>query len=128
MATRALERNVVTARRPGKPFLITVDADEKQRWQAAAAAAGVSTAEYVRAAVRQAADTPTAAEIAEAGALAAEINASVGRMERSLDRTLGRIAAVLDPAAEAARRAEILAGLDRDGLYLDLDLLAARAA
>lgn len=129
MATRAVADDGRTARRsPGKPFMITVDIEEKLQWQRAAAAAGVSTAEYVRLAVRQAADTPTAAEIAEAEALTVEFNASVDRMVASLDRTLARIAAVTDPDAEAARRREILADLDASGLYLDLDLLADRVA
>ena len=114
------------APRGSTQFIITVDRIEKQRWKAAADDAGLSMAEYVRRAVVQAADAPTAAEIAEAKALAAEINASVDRMEIMLDRTLQQLADAVDPAADTARREAILSGLHSRGEYLDLNLLASR--
>ena len=106
-------------------FMITVGRAEKQRWKAAADAAGLSIAEYVRRAVQQSSDAPTREEIVEARALAAAGDASAARMEALLDRTIARIEAVVDPQREAARRAELLAELDRSGVYLDLDALAA---
>ena len=109
-------------------FIITLGRDEKASWKRAAEEAGLSMAEYVRRAVLHAADAPTKAEIAEARALAAEIDASVGRMEAMLDRTLKRIDDAVDPALEAQRRDAILADLERRGERLDLDLLVHRRA
>ena len=43
------------------------------------------------------------------------IDAATARMEAILDRTIARIEAVIGPEREAARRAEILADLDRSG-------------
>lgn len=106
-------------------FMITVGRAEKQRWKEAADAAGLSIAEYVRRAVQQTAEAPTREEIAEARALALTVDTAAARMEAMLDRTIARIEAVIDPTREATRRAEILAELDRSGLYLDLDALAA---
>jgi len=105
-------------------FIITLDRTEKARWRAAAEDAGVSIAEYVRRAVQQSAEAPTAAEIAEARALAAEVNAAAGRMEAMLDRTLAQIAEMVDADAEAERRTQILRELDARGERLDLGLLA----
>jgi hypothetical protein len=121
MANSAVSGGVA---RSSTPFLITLDPDEKRRWKSAADAAGISMAEYVRRAVQAAADAPTAEEIAAARRLASEINASVERMEVMLDRTLARIASVLDPEVEAARRDRILAELDQSGIRLDLEALA----
>lgn len=108
-------------------FIITLDRAEKERWRAAAEDAGTSIAEYVRRAVQQAAEAPTPAEIAEARALAAEVNAAAARMEARLDHTLARIAELVDPEREAARRAEILRDLDLSGAHLDLAALGPRA-
>ena len=117
LASAAIERG-------STQFLVTVDPAEKRRWKAAADGAGISMAEYVRRAVAQAADAPSAAEIAEARALAANVRAATARIEAMLDRTISRIEATLDPAAEDAHRTEILAGLAARGEYLDLALLA----
>ena len=114
----------VAIERGSTQFLMTVDPAEKRRWKAAADTAGVSMAEYVRRAVASAADAPSAAEIADARALAAEVRQATLRIEAMLDRTIGRIEAVLDPTAEDARRAEILAGIETRGERLDLSLLA----
>ena len=114
----------VAIERGSTQFLMTVDPAEKRRWKAAADTAGVSMAEYVRRAVASAADAPSAAEIADARALAAKVRQATLRIEAMLDRTIGRIEAVLDPAAEDARRAEILAGIETRGERLDLTLLA----
>ncbi len=73
-------------------------------------------------------EAPTAQEIAEARTLATEVNAAAARMEAMLDRTIARIEAVIDPAAEAKRRTQILAELEASGQYLDLGLLAAAHA
>ena len=116
-----------TSERPDRgstQFIITVDRTEKQRWKLAADGAGLSMAEYVRRAVQQASEAPTAGEIAEARALAAELHTVADRIEKTLDGTLARIEATLDPAAEAARRTQIMADLAARGLYLDLDALA----
>lgn len=107
-------------------FIVTLGRAEKARWKAAADAAGLSMAEYVRRAVGQANDAPSAAEIAEARALTLEVDASVARIESMLDRTAARIDALVDPAVEEARRAEILADLDARGVQLDLAALAGR--
>ncbi len=104
-------------------FIVTLDRIEKQRWKTAADSAGLSMAEYVRRAVGQSSDAPTAGEIAEAKTLAAEVQASVDRIEAMLDRTIDRIALVVDPEAEEARRTEILGDIRERGLYLDLDQL-----
>jgi hypothetical protein len=108
-------------------FIITVDRAEKARWKSAADQSGLSMAEYVRRAVQQVAEAPTPEEIAEARVLAAEVNAAAARMEAMLDRTIARIEAAIDPAAEAKRRAEIYAELEASGQRLDLGLLATAA-
>lgn len=108
-------------------FIITVDRAEKARWKSAADKSGLSMAEYVRRAVQQAAEAPTPAEIEEARALAAQVNAAADRMEAMLDRTLARIDTVIDPALEARRRETILAELEAGGQRLDLSALAAAA-
>ena len=104
--------------------IVTLDRLEKQRWKTAADRAGLSMAEYVRRAVGQSADAPTAQEIVEARALATQVQASVDRMEAMLDRTNARITEVVDPAVEDARRSEIFADIGKQALYLDLDHLA----
>ncbi len=113
-------------------FLINVDRDEKSRWKRAADAAGLTMAEYVRRAVRQADEAPTAAEIAAVRQLTTQVNAAAERIGATLDRTLARVDALLDPAREAARRDEIMARLAADGTTLDLaaldDAVAGRAA
>lgn len=109
-------------------FLVTLDRTEKQRWKLAAERAGLSMAEYVRRAVQQSEDAPTAAEIAEARRLAADIDAAATRIEAMLDRTQQRLDAALDPAAEVARRDAIVADLEQRGLYLDLDAMALARA
>jgi len=48
--------------------------------------------------------------IAQARALAEEVNASVDQMKAMLDRAIARIDTVVDPALEAARRTEIFVG------------------
>ena len=108
-------------------FLITVDTAEKARWKRSAAAAGVTMAEYVRRAVRQADDAPTATEIAEARRLAVEVKAAAERIEATLDRTTARIDHLLDPAVEQRRRDEIVAEIERDDIHLDLDALVGTA-
>ena len=109
-------------------FIVTLGRAEKQRWKAAAEGAGLSMAEYVRRAVLYAADAPTSAEIAEAKALAGEIDASVDRMEIMLDRTLGRLEEAVDPVREQHRREAILADLEQRGVRLDLDRLVGAVA
>ena len=66
---------------PGRSsgFLIMVDNAEKARWKRAAAAAGVTMAEYVRRAVRQADEAPTPTEIAAAKRLATAVNAAAAK-------------------------------------------------
>ena len=81
-------------------------------------------AEYVRRAVRQVDEAPTAEEIAAARRLATEINAAAERMAAKLDRTIERIEQLLDPVHEQERRSEVLAQLESDGVRLDLDALA----
>ena len=104
-------------------FLITVDQGEKARWKRAAAAAGVSLAEYIRRAVRHADEAPTSEEIVIARRLAVEIDAAADRMATTLDQTAARIDRLLDPVHEQQRRDEILAGIERDGIRLDFDAL-----
>ena len=104
-------------------FLITLDNAEKARWKRSAAAAGLTMAEYVRRAVRQVDDAPTAEEIAAARRLATEINAAAERMATKLDRTIGRIEQLLDPVREDERRKEVLAQLNDGDVQLDLDAL-----
>jgi len=108
-------------------FLITVDRDEKSRWKRAADAAGLTMAEYVRRAVRQADEAPTADEIAAVRTLTAQVRAAAERIGTTLDRTLARVDALLDPAHETARRDTILARLAGDGTTLDLAALSAAA-
>jgi len=108
-------------------FLITVDRDEKSRWKRAADAAGLTMAEYVRRAVRQADEAPTADEIAAVRTLTAQVRAAAERIGTTLDRTLARVDALLDPAHETARRDTILARLAADGTTLDLAALSAAA-
>jgi len=108
-------------------FLITIDNAEKARWKRSAAAAGLTMAEYVRRAVRQVDEAPTAEEIAAARRLATGVNAAAERMAAKLDRTIGRIEQLLNPVREDERRAEILAQLEADGVRLDLDALANAA-
>ena len=105
-------------------FLITIDTAEKARWKRSAAAAGLTMAEYVRRAVRQVDDAPTADEIAAARRLTTEINAAAKRMATKFDLTLGRIEQLLDPVHEQERRSEILAQLEAGDVRLDLDALA----
>lgn len=105
-------------------FLITIDTAEKARWKRSAAAAGLTMAEYVRRAVRQIEDAPTADEIAAARRLAVEVNAAAERMSIKLDRTIGRIEQLLDPVCEDERRTEILGQLAAGDVRLDLDALA----
>ncbi len=105
-------------------FLITIDIAEKAHWKRSAAAAGLTMAEYVRRAVRQVDEAPTAEEIAAARRLATEVNAAAERMAIKLDRTIGRIEQLLDPVREDERRKEILAQLEANGVRLDLDALA----
>lgn len=111
----------------GTSFLLNVDRAEKARWKHAADADGLTMAEYVRRAVRERADAPTPREIEDARAIAAQVSAAADRIAAKLDHTLARIDALLDPVREAARREEILAGIEANGLYLDLDSLARRA-
>ena len=115
------------ATRPARTsgFLITIDGAEKARWKRSAAAAGLTMAEYVRRAVRQIDEAPTAEEIAAARLLATEVNAAAERMATKLDRTIGRIEQLLDPIREEERRKEILAQLETDAVRLDLDALAS---
>jgi methyl-accepting chemotaxis protein len=108
-------------------FLINVDRDEMSRWKQAAAAAGLTMAEYVRRAVRQADEAPTAAEIAAVRELTVQVNAAADRIAATLDRTIARVDELLDPAREQARRDEITADLEAAGTYLDLDALADAA-
>ena len=114
---------------PGRTsgFLITIDTAEKARWKRSAAAAGLTMAEYVRRAVRQVDEAPTAEEIAAARRLTIEINATAERMATKLDRTLGRIEQLLDPVREQERRSDILAQLEAGDVHLDLDVLATAA-
>lgn len=116
------------ARTGSTQFIVTLDRAEKLRWKTAADGAGLTMAEYVRRAVQQSVEAPTASEIAEAKVLAAAVDASVDRMAAMLDRTLARIDAVVDPTREAARREEILADIQQRGLVLDLDWLGRRGA
>ena len=109
-------------------FLINIDTVEKARWKRAAEAAGITMAEYIRRAVRQADDAPTPAEIAAVRQLTIEINAVAARIGTSLDRTLARVEDLLDPAREQARRDAILAELEAEGVSLDLDALARAAS
>ena len=112
----------------GSSLLLNVDRAEKARWRHAAGAAGLSMSEYVRRAVRQADEAPTAQEIATARELAAQVSSAADRIGEKLDVTLARIAKLLDPDEDAVRRARVLAQLDADGVTLDLDRLAPRAA
>lgn len=112
---------------PSTQFIITLDPAEKRRWKSAAAAAGISMAEYVRRAVQAAEVAPTAEEIAAAHRLAGDINASVDRIELMLDRTLQRIQEIVDPDADTARRHRILSELQGSGVVLDLGALADSA-
>jgi len=105
-------------------FLITIDTAEKARWKRSAAAAGLTMAEYVRRAVRQVDEAPTAEEIAAARRLATEVNAAAERMAIKLDRTIGRIEQLLDPVREDERRSATLAQLEANGVRLDLGALA----
>lgn len=105
-------------------FLINIDIAEKARWKRAAAAAGITMAEYVRRAVRQADDAPTSEEIAAVRRLALEVDAAAERIAASLDRTLARVDELLDPAREQARRDAVLAKLEAEGVHLDLTALA----
>ena len=105
-------------------FLINIDIAEKARWKRAAAAAGITMAEYVRRAVRQADDAPTSEEIAAVRRLALEVDAAAERIAASLDRTLARVDELLDPAREQARRDAVLAKLNAEGVHLDLTALA----
>ena len=105
-------------------FLINIDIAEKARWKRAAAAAGITMAEYVRRAVRQADDAPTSEEIAAVRRLALEVDAAAERIAASLDRTLARVDELLDPAHEQARRDAVLAKLNAEGVHLDLTALA----
>jgi hypothetical protein len=105
-------------------FLINVDRDEKSRWKQAADAAGLTMAEYVRRAVRQADEAPTAAEIVAVRQLTVRVNAAADRIGARLDRTISRVDDLLDPAREQARRDETIARIEADGIYLDLDALA----
>ena len=104
-------------------FLITIDTAEKARWKRSAADAGLTMAEYVRRAVRQVDEAPTAEEIVAARRLTTEINAAAERMATKLDRTLGRIEQLLDPVREQERRSELLAQLEAGDVRLDLDAL-----
>ena len=108
-------------------FLITIDTAEKAHWKRSAAAAGLTMAEYVRRAVRQVDEAPTAEEIAAARRLATEVNAAAERMAIKLDRTIERIEQLLDPVREDERRSAILAQLEANGVRLDLDALANAA-
>ena len=108
-------------------FLITVDRDEKSRWKRAADAAGLTMAEYVRRAVRQADEAPTSEEIAAVRDLTAQVNAAAERIAATLDRTAARIDDLLDPAREQARQDEIMADLASAGVRLDLDALTHAA-
>lgn len=109
-------------------FLINIDTAEKTRWRLAAEAAGLTMAEYVRRAVRQADDAPTPAEMAAVRQLTIEINAAADRIGASLDRTLVRVEDLLDPAREQARRDAILSQLEAEGVRLDIDALAQTAS
>ena len=109
-------------------FLINIDTAEKARWRRAAEAAGLTLAEYVRRAVRQADDAPTPTEMAAVRQLTIEINAAADRIGASLDRTLARVEDLLDPAREQARRDAILSQLEADGVGLDIDALAQTAS
>lgn len=109
-------------------FLINVDRAEKARWKRAAEAAGITMAEYVRRAVRQADEAPTTDEIAAVRRLAVEVNAAADRIGATLDRTLSRIDALLDPAHEQRRRDEIMAEIEASGVRLDLAALAPAAS
>lgn len=108
-------------------FLINIDRDEKSRWKQAADAAGLTMSEYVRRAVRQADEAPTADEIAAVRQLVVQVNASADRIGARLDRTIARVDDLLDPVREQARRDEITARLEATGTYLDLDALADTA-
>ncbi len=108
-------------------FLINVDRDEKSRWKQAAAAAGLTMAEYVRRAVRQADEAPTAEEVAAVRQLVVQVNAAADRIGARLDRTIARVDQLLDPAREQARRDEITARIEAAGTFLDLDALADAA-
>ena len=108
----------------GTAFLITVDRDEKSRWKRSADAAGLTMAEYVRRAVRQADDAPSPEEIAAVRQLTAQVNAAAERIGATLDRTVARVDALLDPARERARRESIRSRLAAENVFLDLDALA----
>jgi len=108
-------------------FLINIDRDEKSRWKQAADAAGLTMAEYVRRAVRQADEAPTADEIAAVRQLVVQVNAAADRIGAMLDLTIARVDNLLDPAREEARRDEITARIVSAGTYLDLNALADTA-
>ena len=108
-------------------FLINIDRDEKGRWKQAADAAGLTMAEYVRRAVRQADEAPTADEIAAVRQLVVQVNAAADRIGAMLDLTIARVDNLLDPAREEARRDEITARIVSAGTYLDLNALADTA-
>lgn len=118
---------VATGSARASGFLITIDSVEKARWKQSATAAGLTMAEYVRRAVRQVDEAPTAEEIAAARLLATEVNAAAERMANKLDRTIGRIEQLLDPVREDHRRQKILAQLAAGDVRLDLDALADAA-
>ena len=112
----------------GSSFLLSLDRAEKARWKHAADAAGLSMSEYVRRAVRQVDEAPTPEELAAVRELAVQVSAAADRLGDKLDSTLARIAKLLDPAEEQARRERVLEQLKADGVTLDLDTLGQRAA
>jgi uncharacterized protein (DUF1778 family) len=99
----------ITPEAEATKFLITVSPREKRVLKTAAAASGISMAEFARRAIVQMADGPTPEEIAEARHLAEQIDRSADRMAAMLDRA---IAAAEDPGRaerEERLRAEVAA-------------------
>ena len=106
-------------------FHIVLSPDEKRGWTDRAAAIGVSTAEYVRRAVAAFDGGPSAAELSDLDALAAEVEASTGRMKAMIDNAC---VAIDRPFDEAAMRARVTARLAMNPVMIDPSILDFAAA
>lgn len=102
---------------------ILLTPSEHRCWTAAARAAGISLAEYIRRSVAAAEAAPTADELAELDALAAELPAAAARMQAKLDAAIARLDRSRATGSDEAIRARVAAELEAHPVALDPRIL-----
>lgn len=101
-------------------FHIVLSPDEKRGWTARAAAIGIPTAEYVRRAVAAFDEGLNADQLGELSVLAAEVEASVGRMNAMIDDACQQVGRPVD---DEAMRARVAARLAAEPVQIDPSIL-----